>query len=295
MYLLFNLHPLQALPLSVIIMALPHILVATLTNNYHYKNFRHSFWSEVYETTLAPYFACVTTSTLVNPRAGQFNVTPKGGLIKKYFFDFRMAWPSILILLLGLTGLIACCVRWLHSRDVIEQQSILLNAFWTFYNLILAMCAICVAIERPQRRAAHRISKQVPVLVRSNEIEHAEQGVTENLTEFGALLRLNAKGSMNWTSPGAQVLLAIKGQNGRPIELSATVRRCQQTANAQQLVGMQFAAADSDKIRSLIELIYCAPGTWAHLREPMDSIVGSYWNIVTTPMRVLTCTTLGLK
>ena len=43
---------------------------------------------------------------LVNPKFGGFNVTDKGGIIDKEYFEWKLARPYIILLLLNSTGLV---------------------------------------------------------------------------------------------------------------------------------------------------------------------------------------------
>jgi cellulose synthase (UDP-forming) len=40
-------------------------------------------WNEIYETTLAWYILRPTLMALINPKLGKFNVTAKGGLVRR--------------------------------------------------------------------------------------------------------------------------------------------------------------------------------------------------------------------
>ena len=62
---------------------------------------RHSFWPEVYETVLAIFIIGPTTLALVNPKLGKFNVTAKGGVIDRDYFDGNIARPNYLLYLVN--------------------------------------------------------------------------------------------------------------------------------------------------------------------------------------------------
>ncbi|MCS5947330.1 hypothetical protein LNP05_01165 [Klebsiella pneumoniae subsp. pneumoniae] len=80
---------------------------ASLTNSKIQGKYRHSFWSEIYETVLAWYIAPPTFVALINPHKGKFNVTAKGGLVEEEYVD----WGD-------LPGPIStwCCSIWSASR-----------------------------------------------------------------------------------------------------------------------------------------------------------------------------------
>lgn len=55
-YLLFDQTLIAASPFAIAIYAVPHLVHSILTSARTNKNWRYSFWSEVYETTLAPFW-----------------------------------------------------------------------------------------------------------------------------------------------------------------------------------------------------------------------------------------------
>jgi len=77
-YLVFGWHIFNALPLAAVAYGLPHLIHSTACNARIHGRFRHSFWSEVYETCLASYSAIPITLALIAPPTGRFTVTAKG-------------------------------------------------------------------------------------------------------------------------------------------------------------------------------------------------------------------------
>ena len=106
-YLFFGAHVIHASALMILSYALPHILQANLTNVRVQGRHRHLLWNEVYETTLAWYILRPTLMAVINPKLGKFNVTAKGGLVQRSYFDAQIARPYLLLLLLNLLGVVA--------------------------------------------------------------------------------------------------------------------------------------------------------------------------------------------
>ncbi len=77
-----------------------------MTNSRIQGQHRHSFWNEIYETVLAPYIFLPTMLALINPKLGSFNVTAKGGVVNRSFFDTRIAQPFMFMLALNVIGLL---------------------------------------------------------------------------------------------------------------------------------------------------------------------------------------------
>ncbi|QYY34197.1 UDP-forming cellulose synthase catalytic subunit (plasmid) [Cupriavidus pinatubonensis] len=186
-YLLFGAHVIHAPALSIAIFALPHLLHANMTNSRIQGRFRHSFWNEVYESVLAWYITRPTLVAFINPAAGKFNVTPKGGVIEEAYFDWIISRPYLLLLgfnLLGLALGIGQLVRGSPGMPH-EQTTVVLNLLWTIYNLIIIGASIAVASESRQVREAHRVSMKLPATLRFEDgsaiacetVDFAEGGI----------------------------------------------------------------------------------------------------------------------
>ncbi|HEY3596887.1 MAG TPA: UDP-forming cellulose synthase catalytic subunit, partial [Paraburkholderia sp.] len=137
-FLFFNAHIIQAAAGTIAIFALPHMFHANITNSRMQRQFRHSFWSEVYESVLASYITAPTLLALINPKLGKFNVTAKGGQIEKNYFDWAISRPYLFLLLLNLIGFVVGIVHiylnW-HIRSVVNTT--FLNLGWTTYNMLI--------------------------------------------------------------------------------------------------------------------------------------------------------------
>jgi cellulose synthase (UDP-forming) len=156
-YLFFQAHIINASALSIAAFALPHLLHANVTNSRMQGAHRHSFWAELYEATLAWYIFRPTLVALFNPKFGKFNVTAKGGLVEKEFFDWKISEPYLIMLVLNVAGLAIGVVR-LFWWNTFELDTVILNLIWTVYNLIILGATIAVATETKQVRSSHRVN-----------------------------------------------------------------------------------------------------------------------------------------
>ncbi|MBC7860158.1 MAG: UDP-forming cellulose synthase catalytic subunit, partial [Burkholderiaceae bacterium] len=164
-FLFFHAYVIYTPAVSVLLFVLPHMMHANLTNSRIQGGHRHSFWAEVYETVLAWYTVRPTTVALFNPGKGQFNVTAKGGLVERDYFDWTISLPYLVIVGLNLAGLLAGVGRLIWG-PADEIATTLLNLFWTCYNILLLGAAISVASETRQVRLSHRVSIRLPALLR---------------------------------------------------------------------------------------------------------------------------------
>lgn len=142
--------------LTIAMYAFPHILLSNLTNSRIQGEYRFSFWNEIYETVLAPYILLPTLVALVNPKRGKFNVTAKGGLVADSYFDRRIAVPYLVLLGLNILGVLVAIPRYfIWNAD--RPGTVVLNAIWTVYNIMILSVATAVALESKQRRADVRV------------------------------------------------------------------------------------------------------------------------------------------
>jgi cellulose synthase (UDP-forming) len=159
-YLFFEAQVFQASALLITAYALPHILHASITNSVIQGRFRHSFWNEVYETVLAWYIMPPVLLALVNPKLGKFNVTAKGGVIDRGYFDWMMARPYIVVLGLNLLGLAVGLGKLAFDADA-SASTLVINLIWTLYNVIITSAAVAVASESRQMRAEPRVNARI--------------------------------------------------------------------------------------------------------------------------------------
>ena len=164
-YLLFGHLNIRGYSLTILAYALPHIVLSTMSNSRIQGKFRYSFWNEVYELVLSPYILFPTLLALVSPKLGKFNVTAKGGLVPKAFFDRRIARPFIALLLLNFLGLGFAVLRLLRW-DPQHPGTVIMNAVWTLYNLVIIGVACAVSREAEQNRSHVRVAFRGNVLVR---------------------------------------------------------------------------------------------------------------------------------
>ena len=113
-YLLLNHTNIPGYWAAILAYALPHLTLSNVTNSRIQGEHRHSFWNEIYETVLSPYILLPTMMALINPRLGKFNVTAKGGVVKRTFFDSSIAQPFLVLLLFNIAGLIVRHSALLH-------------------------------------------------------------------------------------------------------------------------------------------------------------------------------------
>jgi cellulose synthase (UDP-forming) len=164
-YLFFGAHVFHASALMVLAYAVPHLVISSVGASRIQGRFRHSFWSEVYETVLAWYVILPALQAVLFPGSRGFNVTSKGGVIRRSFLDWAMARPYILLLLINLTGFAFGVAGLIRTPGWPAATSILFNLAWVTYNVMNLSAAAGVASESRQLRLAPRVQIELPAAV----------------------------------------------------------------------------------------------------------------------------------
>jgi cellulose synthase (UDP-forming) len=176
--------------IAIMAYALPHLFLSNITNFRIQGKHRHSFWNEVYETVLAPYILGPTLLALVNPKLGKFNVTAKGGIVNKSYFDARIARPYVALILVNVLALLIAPVRFFFwNAD--HPGTVVMNVIWVLFNMVIIGSANAVAFESRQLRADVRIDQHIPTEVRLHDGQTIF-GESTDISLGGAALKLEA-------------------------------------------------------------------------------------------------------
>lgn len=163
-FLLMHAYIIFAPALAIALYVIPHIVHSSLTNSKIQGKYRHSFWSEIYETVLAWYIARPTTVALLNPHKGKFNVTAKGGLVEHQHVDWVITRPYLILVLLNFAGLILGIWRMSFGPQD-EIWTVAMSMAWVFYNMIILGGAVAVSVETKQVRQSHRVEIAMPAAI----------------------------------------------------------------------------------------------------------------------------------
>lgn len=159
-YLVFGKVNIYGYTWAILAYAFPHLVLSNLTNSRVQGRHRFSFWNEIYEVVLAPYILFPTLLALVNPRLGKFNVTSKGGIIRRSYFDRRIAIPYLLLLAFNVTGLVMAERR--YVADPVHRDTVMMNAAWCAYSTMILLVAASVAWEKRRVRSGASMRASVP-------------------------------------------------------------------------------------------------------------------------------------
>ncbi len=189
MYLLLSRSNLPGYWAAIMAYAVPHLIMANLVNSRVQGEHRHSFWNEIYETVLSPYILVPTLLAFINPKLGKFNVTAKGGVVERTYFDKKIARPFVILLLLNFAGLLMAIPRF-FIWDSTHPGTVVMNALWCMFNIIILGVANAVAREMRQVRTAVRVPITVPIILKLAD-GRAITGETVDMSSGGLSLRIH--------------------------------------------------------------------------------------------------------
>lgn len=162
-YLFLGVTMIAASPYELAVYALPHLFHTTMTMSRLQGRWRYSFWSEIYESMLAPFLVRMTFVTMLAPHKGSFNVTDKGGLLDQERFDWRASYPSVIMAVILAVGL--CAGIWaaiVHYNETLVFRAMAVNSIWVLFSLIIVLGGVAAARETRQRRRNHRVVANIP-------------------------------------------------------------------------------------------------------------------------------------
>ncbi len=254
-YLFLGESVIAASPLAIIAYGFSHLFHAIATTARMNGRFRHSFWSEIYEASLAASLLPVTILTLWDPRKGKFNVTDKGGTLDEGYLDIRAVLPALIVFVLLVVGFsIGIWGCFTAESGSLEFQAYLLNTIWAGMCLIPVSASVAVGREREQGRNRARAPAEIPVEL------HQPDGTrvaarTQDISLSGARLLLQRPLGI----ADGDVLRVDFHSCGDLIELRAKVLRWEGTA-----AFLQFEIDTLAEEGAVSRLFFGRPDAWLH-------------------------------
>lgn len=188
-FLLLDAHIVQAAATLVAAFVIPHLLHIALANGHVQGAHRQSFWTEVYETLISYYTMLPALIAQLFPRKGSFVVTPKGRQIEQDYFDFKLAKPYLILLVLNGIGL-AVGVTHLLQGTAEEAQTLWFCVAWSVYNVTLLGAVTGLAWEHHQGRTDARLPARLPARLDLSDGRSIDVR-THDAHETGAALAVN--------------------------------------------------------------------------------------------------------
>ncbi|HTI01969.1 MAG TPA: UDP-forming cellulose synthase catalytic subunit [Acidisoma sp.] len=271
-YLLLFQNMIAASPFAIAAYAIPHIFHSVATASRIQRNWRHSFWSEIYETVLALFLVRVTIVTMMSPRRGKFNVTEKGGTLSRGFFDLRAVYPNLIcsaFIILGILRGVFSMIFW--KTTTLEFQALLLNTIWATISLLILLAALAVGRERQQLRGRARVRVDLPAIVHLAD-GRVLTGRVQNLSQSGARTLIDRPEDM---PDDSEVLLEIPLPSGSALIPSRYLRW-----NEKEML-LNFEPKTLDDEAAIIQSVFGRADAWVDWTDfPKDQPLVSLWRVL---------------
>ena len=259
-YLLLNHTNVPGYWAAILAYALPHLTLSNVTNSRIQGEHRHSFWNEIYETVLSPYILLPTVMALINPKLGKFNVTAKGGVVRRTFFDTKIAQPFLIMLVFNIAGLIIAIPRFfIWDRD--RPGTVIMNVIWCLFNVIILGVCTAVAREMRQLRTTVRISIVTPVMAKMAD-GRLIAGETIDMSSGGTSIRFNEAVDL---APLTEIKLAFPLPSVG-VDLPATVVSSEGSVLRVRFDDLSIAAQEA-----LTMVLYSRADSWLGWGESRES------------------------
>lgn len=276
-FLVFHAYILYAPAMAILLYVVPHMAHSVLTNSHMQGAYRRTFWGEIYETVLAWYIARPTTVALFSPAKGKFNVTAKGGLVEKEYFDWDISHPYMLLALANIVGFFFGIWRLIAGPED-EALTVLVTMLWVVYNLTILGGAIAVAAEVRQVRKTHRVATELPALIRLRT-GHMLPAVLTDFSEGGVGVTLPQHDRRIAMDEPVEVILT---RGTRRYSFPTRVSR-----NIGKGMGLRFEPLSQQQHIDLIQCTFARADSWLVAQEsfPKDQPLQSLKSIFVTSHR----------
>ena len=193
LYLLFGVTLFDSLGLDIILVFLPYFLSNILYFRRVSNSTRNITWSHIYDMALAPHMAWAFLTEVIANKALKFNVTPKATVTDKSHFNFRLAFPHIVLFAITVVSMTFGIVNIVNNWGNLSALSAtIINLIWCGYNGFGTLIAIFIFIDRKSTRGSIRFSANMKIESVDMNEDH-EGNVCENCGELSDLSDIGAK------------------------------------------------------------------------------------------------------
>ena len=209
---------------------------------------------------LEAFLTLPTMAAMFRPHSGKFNVTTKGGLVSKPYFDWAISTPYFILVVLNLAAFGFGLMR-LFAWNLNETGTVILNLAWTTYSILILGAAMGVASETRQVRRMQRVDTllQAALYLDNGQSLHCEC-VDYSMTGLG--LRVPASPGL---APGQRLHVSLWA-NGQEHSFGAKV-----LISSADTLGLQFEPLSHLQKIHLVQCTFARPDAWLNWKETHDA------------------------
>ncbi|MGB3759048.1 MAG: PilZ domain-containing protein, partial [Rivularia sp. (in: cyanobacteria)] len=268
-YSFLGIIPVQATVEEALYFLLPFYLTQLMVFSWLNSHSRSAILSEIYSIALAFPLALTVIKVMLNPFSKGFKVTPKGNASNKFYFNFNLALPLILLFIGNAVSLwrnLGMCLALLWQQSTTPQvvdhfQGLDLGWIWSVYNLILIGIALLILLDAPKADVYEWFDLRR--VVRLDIGGKTAWGVTTMISEVGAEIALTQQIPMELIA-NTSVKLEIAEEN---LQLNAEIINTS-IKDEFPTIRVKFPLVTVPQHRRLVQMLFCRPGQWKRKCTP---------------------------
>jgi cellulose synthase (UDP-forming) len=295
--------PIRGTTAELMYFFLPYYLVQLTVFSWLNNRSRSAILSDIYTLVLTLPLALTVIQVMLNPFKKGFKVTPKGTKSDRFYFNWRLAWPLVVMFIITAISLwrnLGICMMkgaWAATvpAEVAQQiEGIGLSWIWSTYNLLMIGIALLILVDvpKPDLYEWFALRRLVQIKLRNQEPEsrgtEEEQsnihpplprhvlgetpksniqlwGVTTSISEVGAEIALTQAGLPPLASGETLPVTLEILEEGLSLkgEITATG-----LSGEFPTVRVMFEQLTLVQQRHLVEMLFCRPGQWKRQESP---------------------------
>lgn len=223
---------------SLISMFVPYLLGQILIFNTLSPKTRSVKWAHYYEMAMAPHISLSVLKEMLSIKVN-FNVTSKDITNDRKQFQFRIAMPHIIIIVVTLIGWYISGKMFLEGD--IHVGAYLINMAWSIFNFIGAIICIKVAYQKPIFRNTERIEVVDDIRIELEDGMNRLIGKVVDISEKGVGIKLSNDEEIEL---GNKLDLVING-----IKINCKVVRKRGT-----IVGLTYDNLNAEQMKMVMDI-----------------------------------------
>lgn len=271
-YSFLGIVPLKATLTELLYFFLPYYVVQLTVFSWLNQRSRSALLSDIYTLVLTLPLVMTVIQVMLNPFSKGFNVTPKGTRNDYFYFNWRLAWPLILLFILTAvslwwnlgTSVMRGAMMPAMAPEIAEQlKGINLGWIWSIYNLLLIGISLLILLDVPKPDLHEWFDLRR--LVRLDVAGQTLWGVTTKISQVGAEVALTQLGLPTLTK-GETLPVTVEILEEKML-LQGQIT---QTGVSEQFPSVQivFEQVTLAQQRILVEMLFCRPGQWKRRDTP---------------------------
>jgi cellulose synthase (UDP-forming) len=264
--------PLRANTAELVYFFLPYYLVQLTVFSWLNYRSRSALLSDIYTLVLTFPLALTVIQVMLNPFSKGFKVTPKGTRSDRFYFNWRLAWPLILMFIitavslwrnLGLCMMKGAWAKTVTAELAVQIKGIGLGWLWSSYNLLMIGIALLILLDVPKPDLYEWFNLRR--LVRLDVAKRTLWGVTTRISEVGAEVALTQAGLPTVASDETLPVTLEILEEGISLQGQITTTGVSGEFPTVQVI---FEHVTLSQERRLVEMLFCRPGQWKRQNTP---------------------------